>query len=224
MQYHNQLTVAERIQYILSLILQTSLVIAIGYTLWRGYWHILFISSLAYFLTLLPAFISRNVRIHLPIEFELGLIGFVYAATFLGDGANFYARFWWWDVLLHSLSGVFFGFAGFIILYTLWVSGRLIAKPYLIAIFSCTFGLAIGALWEIFEFSTDSVIGSMMQHGSLRDTMWDIINDFLGAMLTALFGLLYLRKEAATRGFFHMLVQKFVARNPELVRLIERNL
>ncbi|MFA7286056.1 MAG: hypothetical protein WC052_00070 [Patescibacteria group bacterium] len=224
MKYHKELTAAERVQYFLSLLLQTSLLVAIGYALVLNNWHVLFISTLSYFLTLLPAFISRNVSIHLPLEFELALIAFVYTAIFLGEAGNFYALFWWWDVFLHTLSGLFFGFAAFLILYTLWVSGRLVAKPYIVAIFVCAFGLALGTLWEIFEFFIDATLGTFTQGGSLHDTMWDLINDFLGAITSSLVGLLYMRREGMSRGFFHVLVQKFITRNPELVRLIEKNL
>lgn len=216
------MTIAERIQYTISVLLQSSLVVAIAYSLWRGHWHILFLSTLSYLVTLLPAFISRNVRIHLPIEFELSLIAFVYAATFLGEAAAFYTRFWWWDILLHTLSGIIFGFAGFLVLFTFYASRRLIAAPYIIAISTAVFGLAIGAVWEIFEFVVDQLTNANMQEGGLPDTMWDLINDLLGSLLIAHLGYLYIRRHKTSRGFFSMLIQKFIDRNPELVRLIDR--
>lgn len=49
----------------------------------------------------------------------------------------------------------------------------------LIAVFAL--GLAVGALWEIFEWSSDGVFGSALSEGN-TDTVADLIADACGAL------------------------------------------
>jgi hypothetical protein len=62
---------------------------------------------------------------------------------------------------------------------------------YLVTIAS--FGIAIGALWEITEWSAGKILNSQIV-GSLDDTIIDLIMDSLGAGLAALFSLWALQK------------------------------
>jgi hypothetical protein len=75
-------------------------------------------------------------------------------------------------------------------------------SPLLVALFSFTFAVTLGVIWEIGEFSCDVLIGSANQkwnlpdteiligkpyQGSgLRDTMSDLIVDSIGAFITSL--------------------------------------
>ena len=67
----------------------------------------------------------------------------------------------------------------------------------------------MGALWEIYEFSFDGLLGMNMQkfrledgtlligHEALRDTMEDIITDAIGALIVSVVGALTMKKKAA---------------------------
>lgn len=57
---------------------------------------------------------------------------------------------------------------------------------YLVTIAS--FGIAIGALWEIAEWSAGKILPSEVI-GSLNDTITDLVMDTLGAVLAAVFSL-----------------------------------
>jgi hypothetical protein len=69
-----------------------------------------------------------------------------------------------------------------------------------VAIFAFSFALAIGALWEVYEFSFDGLLGLNMQkfafadgtlmqgRDALADTMKDLIVDALGALGTSIMG------------------------------------
>jgi len=177
---------------------------------------ILFISILVLALTFLPSFIEKNYKIYLPIEFELIIIIFMYASLFLGEVKSYYTLFWWWDAILHIGSGIAFGFIGFLVLYILYKGDKIKAKPSTIAIFSFSFALAIGTLWEIFEFTLDSFLGVTLQNSSLRDTMWDLIIDGIGAFIASFTGYLYIKKERG--GLFGKLVKDFKKENPKLFR------
>ena len=191
-----------------------SLLVAIGLEIWLQSWQLLFITSLALILSYIPVLIERNYKINLPVEFEVIIIVFVYGAMFLGEGLNFYARFWWWDSLLHISSGVVLGFWGFLILYLLNQQQKLRAKPLTLAIFAFGFSLAGGAIWEIFEFSMDKIFGTNMQKNGLNDTMWDLIVDAAGGLAVSAFGYWYLKKPGG--GPLHRFVHNFLRDNPHL--------
>lgn len=165
---------------------------------------------------------ERRFHIYIPPEFELMALIFVYASLFLGEVRDYYVRFWWWDLALHSLSGLLLGTFGFLLVYLLNEDDRvdLHMRPRFVALFAFLFAVACGALWEIFEFAMDRMAGLTMQKpmlddpSGLTDTMWDLIVDSLGAMTIALIGWRYM--ETGRRSFVDRLVRKFIARNPGL--------
>ncbi|MFH1188783.1 MAG: hypothetical protein V1652_02995 [bacterium] len=197
----------ERILQVISYILRLSIIGAIITASIKGNWTVLFISTLALIVTIFPSLLARNYNIHLPIEFELFLTVFIYAALFLGEIQGFYTKFWWWDIVLHTASGIALGFIGFLILYTLYSENLISASAFLIAFFSFCFALALGTVWEIFEFSMDSFFATNMQKSGLVDTMWDLIVDGVGALTIATIGFFYIKKEIKG-GFFHKLVTR----------------
>jgi len=212
--FKDSLTLVDKIQLIVSWIIRVSLAFAIISSAIKGSWLTLFISSLTLFLTFLPAIIERNYKICLPTEFQLILVIFIYTSIFLGQVHNYYTRYWWWDIVLHTSSGLALGFVGFLILFVLYEQDVIRARPIFVAIFSFSFALAMGAVWEIFEFSMDSIFGTFMQRGSLSDTMWDLIVDAAGALVTSIFGYFYL-KGGKSRIFRRFLV-RFINENPGL--------
>lgn len=95
-------------------------------------------------------------------------------------------------------------------------------RPRFVAIFAFVFSLAVGVLWEIFEFAMDQLFGMNMQKAmfgdpsGLTDTMWDLIVDAIGALVISLFGWWYLLRPE--RSFIEDWVAKFIQANPHLFR------
>ena len=203
----------DRISFILSLILRFSLVIAIIISILMGEWTPLYTSILTLLLTFLPAIFEKNYKISLPAEFEIIIIIFIYASIFLGEVQGYYTKIWWWDIFLHTFSGLILGFIGFIILYVLYDKNFIKARPLILVIFSFSFALAIGAIWEIFEFAMDSIFGLNMQKSGLVDTMWDLIVDALGAFIISLAGYHYLKKVESP--LFKRLIRRISSENPD---------
>jgi len=209
MRYLAGLSVSERVQLALSTLIRLSLLVAFILALVEGIWTVAFVSIGAFIVTLLPWFLARTYQIFVPIGFEFALVLFVYAALFLGEVHSFYERFWWWDVVLHAGSGMTIGFIGFLIPYSLYRDGRFQAQPFLIAFLSFSIAIAIGALWEIFEFAMDSTLGFNMQKNGLVDTMWDLIVNVVGALIASGSGYVYLRYKLRGLGIFHYYVESF---------------
>lgn len=179
-------------------------------------WLMLFVGALTIFLTFLPSLMQEKYQVILPIEFEILIILFIYASIVLGNIQKYYLKFPWWDLLIHATSGVALGFVGFLILYILYKGNKLEAKPITIAIFSFSFALAIGTLWEIFEFAMDSLLGTNMLRSGLVDTMWDLIVNSIGALLASSLGYLYLKKGKAW--FIEGAIERFKKKNPKMFK------
>lgn len=132
---------------------------------------------------------------------------FLYAAIYLGEVRSFYYNVPYWDTVLHTFSGAMIGALGFSIVKLLNDSEKvkITLSPIFVAIFAFSFALAIGALWEIYEFSFDRLLRLNMQKflyengtpmiGSmaLADTMKDLIVDALGALATSIIGYISLK-------------------------------
>ena len=170
----------------------------------------------------MPAMLGRRFALYVPAEFELLALLFVFAALFLGEVRGYYHRFWWWDIALHTTSGLLLGILGFLLIYVLNEDDRvnLHLRPRFVAIFAFLFAVAVGAIWEVFEFGMDQVFGLTMQKpmfgdpSGKTDTMWDLIVDTLGAVVISGLGWWYIANRRTS--FIESWIHKFIARNPRL--------
>ena len=185
----------DKVKLLIYILFRISIVAAGTTAILRADWTNFALSLITLFLTFLPAVVGKKLHIHYRREFEIVILLFIYASMYLGEIHSFYYRFWWWDIMLHTLSGVIIGAIGFSLVYMLNEEERVAMElsPVFVAIFSFGFALSIGTLWEIFEFLMDSLFGLNMQKSGLIDTMWDLIVDALGALVVSVLGYLYLK-------------------------------
>ncbi len=150
----------------------------------------------------LPTFCTRKLRLMVPNAMCILYYIFLYCAIFLGEIFSFYYLVPRWDLYLHAMSGAMLGALGFILVD--WLNKdervRLSMSPIFVSIFAFSFALAVGALWEIYEFAFDSILGLNMQKfryengtpmtgkTALSDTMEDIIIDAISAATVAILG------------------------------------
>jgi hypothetical protein len=180
--------------------------------LFQGNWPLAFVSLATLSLSLVPLFAARWAEVVVPPSFIAAIVVFVGGTLFLGEVLDFYNRFWWWDMVMHAGSAIGFGLIGFVLVFMMFQGDRYAAPPFAVAFFAFCFALAIGAIWEIFEFGMDQVFGLNMQKSGLMDTMADLIMDFIGALIGAGAGYAYLKGRA--RGGLMGLIDDFVQRNP----------
>ncbi len=205
----------EKIQVTITMLLRLTLIGAVVFGILFSTLSISFFSALIFCITFLPHIFARRTKVHLPVEFEFFIIVFMYLALFLGDLGSYYEKFWWWDLFLHAGSGMAIGFIGFLVLFIMYRKDRIRGNPFVIAVFSFCFALAIGALWEIFEYSMDQIFGLNMQRSGLVDTMEDLIVNSIGALITSTIGYLYLRGKNIT--LVQRLVNKFIEKNQNIM-------
>lgn len=198
-----KITRIDKINLIISLLLKIFLVLAGVISFFFQDWNNLFLSALALILSFIPSIIEKRLKIVFPTQFEVTIVFFIYASLYLGEVQLFYQKFWWWDLFLHFLSGVIMAIIGFALVNILNKHKNLNINPILVVLFSFTFSLSIGVLWEVIEFFTDLILGINMQKSGLVDTMTDIILDILGALVVSVLGYFYLKNPK----FFKVLVK-----------------
>jgi len=164
----------------------------IPYEVYRG--ELLFVAGTvaAVGISLVPSIVERNYRVTLPFELDLLITLSLFLHTFLGEGMDFYQRFAHWDKLLHLYGGSVVAVLAFVTVYTLHYTHKVRLSIPLIGFFTVIFALAVGALWEIGEFTVDNVFMRQTQD-NLADTMWDLIDDLVGGTVAAALGMLYVR-------------------------------
>lgn len=178
---------------IVVLVIQAVLVLEMVTGVATQAWPAVFVALITLGLTFLPRYAARFLGVELPGSILAAIVVFLFASLFLGEVANFYERFWWWDVVLHFFSALSFGAMGFLLIFMLFEGDRYAAPAWALAVLAFCVGLSIGALWEIFEFAMDQWFGMNMQKSGLLDTMKDLIVDTVGAALGAFSGYLYLK-------------------------------
>ncbi|HON59515.1 MAG TPA: hypothetical protein PLT45_08305 [Smithella sp.] len=163
--------------------------------------ELLFWTLVTLVLSFLPDYIEKRRHIHLPHVLEIIIVAFIFAGIFLSVRFDLYYQVFWWDDLLHTVSGIIIGFIGFIIIYK--INGRycMDISPLLVAVFAFTFAVTMGVIWEFFEFAMDAIfettmqswdlpettllMGKPFQGSGLRDTMSDLIVNSIGAFITS---------------------------------------
>ena len=211
----------QRITFVLQCVLFVEVLVA----LWTQRWFTGFFTVLIVLVTFLPVLLERRFRIHIPPEMQLLAITFVFASLFLGEVRDYYNRFWWWDIALHTSSGFLLGILGFLLVHVLNEAERVQVhmKAGFVAFFAFLFALGVGALWEIFEFTMDQLFGTTMQKpmlgdpSGLTDTMWDLIVDALGALVISVLGWRHL-KNPQKASLLERWIGDCVRRNPRFFR------
>ncbi len=187
-------------------------------------WLSLFLVTLIIITLFLPILFRNKLEMEIPAEFHITAVVFIFAALYLGEVRDFYHRIWWWDIALHATAGLLMGVLGFLLIYVLNESNRvdLHMTPGFIAFFAFIFAVAIGAIWEIFEFAMDQIFGTNLQKpmfddpSGLTDTMWDMIVNAIGAFIISFSGWWYLKKDQSF--FVKEWIRKFINRNPDMFK------
>ncbi|SHI84674.1 hypothetical protein [Wenxinia saemankumensis] len=184
---------------------------------WQQNWLQLTVAVLTLGATFLPDKVARMMGVRLPATFLTLIVLFIFATIFLGEMSGYYERFWWWDLALHFGSAAAFGIFAFLMIFMLFEGDSYAAPPWALAVLSACVAMAIGVVWEIFEYAVDQTLGTNMQKSGLPDTMGDLIVDTLGAILGGGLGYLYLKGMRYGPG---ALFEEFVGLNRRLYRRI----
>ena len=185
----------DRVELTIATILQFGILVVTLGAIIRNQWLLAFTGAIVLLLTFAPAMIERRLHLTLPVEFTLVTCVFLYASFVLGEVRDYYERIWWWDLALHGLSAMVVGIIGFLGIYVFYMTRRIRIAAGWIATISFALAVAVGTLWEIFEFLADLLLGLNMQKSGLNDTMTDLMINVAGAAVAAAFGFFYVYGE-----------------------------
>ncbi len=186
----------------------------------RGDWEqAVFVAAI---MAVIAAPVLLRMPVEIPSEIQIVAVLFIFATLFLGEVRDWYQRFWWWDAALHTSSGLLLGMLGFMLVYILNEDRNvdLHMRPGFVALFAFFFAVALGGIWEIFEFAMDRWFGTDMQPATatdpsgLTDTIQDLIVDTVGAAVVAFGGWRYLARPR--RHLVDDWARRFVRGNPQL--------
>ncbi|MCM1371104.1 MAG: DUF2238 domain-containing protein [Clostridium sp.] len=132
-------------------------------------------------IVILPKFLRKWVRISDLLEFILLI--FIFFAGEIGSVLKVYGIIYWYDSFTHFISGILTAFLGLVILNRF---KKYDDKELWNVFFIIIFTLSIAATWEIFEFTSDNLLGGDAQRvieTGVADTMKDIICALIGSIL-----------------------------------------
>ena len=129
----------------------------------------------------LPYLLEAGRRLAVPPVTKMIMMLFAFSGLFLGSTNGFYDNYFWWDSVLHTLSGPACG----ILIYSIIFGKSGLTHGMSLLLVFC-FIMTFGTIWEIVEFTLDNTLGMHMQRASLLDTMTDILFNTLGATVFTL--------------------------------------
>lgn len=192
------------------------LVAAIVGSYLNGRWLVFFTAIVALVVTFVPWMLKKFFDLKIPAWFEITVLLLIYGSLFFGEVRGFYARFWWWNILLNTAEAIILGLIGLTILVVLYKDEKIEGSPIMISIFAFCFSLAIGTLWEILEFILDNFFSFNLQQASLRDSMFDLVFNAIGAAVVVIAGYFYL--QGGQKTLVSKLITTFMENNPILFK------
>lgn len=157
----------------------------------------------AFAIVFLPIQFARSNKAVLPVEFEIILLLILTFDIVLGRFFHLYDRISFYDKLIHYHDSLLIAFSGFIMIYSLYFTGRIKVSPLIGGVVILFVTVGFGGIWEIMEYTADKIFGQGAQGSPilspLDDTMTDLMFDLLGGAVGAVAGSYYIRFSQRTR-------------------------
>ncbi|MDR0979607.1 MAG: hypothetical protein LBM12_00400 [Candidatus Nomurabacteria bacterium] len=162
-------------------------------------------------LLFVPSLAAHSLKVTLSSWMMVAYVLFIYCALYLGEVHMFYYRVPHWDTILHFSSGALLGILAYTLVSFLNNSDTVpvALSPLFVAVFTFSFAISLGVLWEVYEFTFDSLLGMNMQkfatedgtllvgRTALQDTMKDLIAACIGALIFSIIGFFAVKKKSA---------------------------
>jgi hypothetical protein len=185
----------------LTYVMQALIVITTVYSFHIGYYAATFFGLVAVGLSLIPKLVYRKLYVVVPwgVTFLIALTLFLYLAGYSYQWYLVLSPYY--DMFSRLIGSITVALLGFLaVLIMMRVSKNLQFRRWEIFSFIVIFTLAFGVIWEIWEFTMDTLAWAYLttpfQQGN-TDTMLDLIIDLCGGMLVAVIGTFYLKRKSA---------------------------
>lgn len=143
------------------------------------------LKDLSIILTITAPYIFEKIfKKNITEGLKLVWIIFIFMAHFLGVINHFYDKFYYFDKITHTLSGVLAAYVAMLI------AGKKSKNLKLNILFIISFSALCAVSWEIFEFTCNILVGGDAQRVALTgvdDTMTDMIVALIGSIFFSLY-------------------------------------
>ena len=113
-------------------------------------------------LILIPFVLEKFFGVKFDFKVLIFLYVFGFASTVLGETCKFYYFISDWDKYLHAISGCMQVYIAFAIAQAMMKSSTSKYKFWFALFFAFLGSMAVAALWELLEFSSDELLGTNM--------------------------------------------------------------
>lgn len=172
----------------------------------------LFYLVIAALIVLISPYLLKALKLELSGNTYIAWWLFIIVACYFSNRYNLYKTFWFYDVILHTFSGVILAFFFSDLLYPLSSTKNYIKETPIIMIVAICWLCAIASagIWEMNEFVYDifthqdvqrnlllekELISSSWQNSGILDTMNDMINGTVGGLVGSIFLFFKYKKE-----------------------------
>lgn len=150
------------------------LVVAVMITeFFNGDYANVFLCVLTLVLFLIPSFVEKRIKVDVPDTLEVVVLLFIFAADILGEINSYYISFPGWDTMLHTINGFLCAAIGVALIDILNRQEQfcISMSPVFVALVAFCFSMAIGILWEFFEFAGDIFLRTDMQKDTILSSV-----------------------------------------------------
>lgn len=172
---------------ILELVVLSTAIYSVASSQWKDFFLSL-LAMISFFVPFIIMQFTNKRRITLPSSFISISLIFIFLAQYLGEINEFYLKFWWWDLILHIIFGVYAVIIALKLIQGIAVSDQASTIQrfgIFTSIYAFSFSIALGTIWEMFEFIGDNIFNTNMVKGGLEDTSIDMIVKIIAAFITS---------------------------------------
>ena len=195
-------------------------------------------------LSIVPALVEKIWKVKLPFTIVIIFLFMSLCAFFFGEIADFYIKYEWWDDFLHTFAGLYIASCAIFLLQIMNERRDIPYKssPGFVFFFALVTAMACEAVWEIIEYSIDGILIKNMQRAylsqqfidngpitdinnplfnarvgrdALNDTMGDIIEVLIGALVTCTIGYLALKHDEKIKKLLEKMPKKNKSSNDD---------
>jgi Schlafen, AlbA_2 len=193
------------IQNYLSMSIKLILILSIFNSIYNQLWHIMSTNIFLLILMFAPQIIKKY-EVKIPTQFEWVLLIFVIFNLFLGKIRG---------IIAPIFFGIAIGLIGFMILAILYSSNQIKKNYFLIILFSFNFVIAFGFILELLKYYIKIMLNQEFSTGIYKFTMVNMTYVIIGALISAIMGLIYMKGKA---GFLGKIVEKIKKLNPKIFK------
>ena len=179
----------------LAYLMQLAIAFVFLFSIIERNYSLIIVSGVSLFITFIPLFLKRKWRVTLPWSLNL-LILFSLVMYVLGIYSGWYQSMhpYFYDKISHFLGSITIALLGLtsVLIIDRYTEVELTNKS--IIFFVIIFTLAVGAFWEIAEFTVDLIFKTNSQYDGLSGTMYDLVFDLFGGVVAGVIAHFKLRK------------------------------